>query len=257
MKRVALYIASFWLLFSISLIYHMPMSFVVKQLPAMPEVKITGIQGTVWQGSAQSVMAKTTPRTYTDVGEVSWSFNWSQLLSGRAEYAIKFGKGSQLALHGTGLLGYEMSGAYVEDMIASMPAGKIQGYIPSPVPLAIDGQLELVVKQAKLTANGCSEGEGSIAWVNSQVGTPIGALEFGPVIADLLCQQGELSVDGGQNNAQTESEFTASLNPNGSYQTSAWFKPKAEFPQSMQSQLKWLGTPNSKGQYEFTFSGRL
>ena len=77
------------------------------------------------------------------------------------------------------------------------------------------------------------------------------------MIADVTCQDNTIAAKGTQKTAQVESEFEASLTPNHRYATSAWFKPGAEFPQAMQSQLRWLGKPDNQGKYQFTYQGRL
>ncbi|WP_117235628.1 type II secretion system protein N [Vibrio maerlii] len=258
MKRISLYIISFVLVFTAGFFYYLPMSFVLSQLPMPRELKLAGVEGTVWQGKASSVEWNSRQTGRLHLGEINWSFEWSQLFTGNAEYALRFGRGSELALRGRGNAGYGLSGLSVQNTTLSLPASHIESRLPVPVPLDIEGQIELSVKSAQFdSAMQCASGEGNLAWVANKLGTPVGELEFGPVIADLRCEEGVLSAAGGQNNSQTESEFTASLTPNGSYQTSAWFKPKSEFPSAMQSQLKWLGNPNGNGQYEFNFSGKL
>lgn len=257
MKRVALYITTFVMIFSLSVIYHLPMSFVVQSLPKIPELSIDQVQGTVWQGNAASVSVRASRTERVHVGEVQWEFQWSQLLKGNVEYAIKFGRGSNMSLSGKGNVGYRLAGAYLEGVTASLPANQIQPYIQSPVPLDIQGQVELAIKHVQFEQQICAEGEGTVAWINNQVGTPIGELYFGPVIADLNCLQGVLEAKGEQDNEQTESQFSAVLNSNHSFKAEMWFKPKSGFPSSMQSQLKWLGNPNSKGQYPFSYQGKL
>ncbi len=258
MKRIALYITTFVLVFSFGLIYYMPMSFVLSYAPLPRELKLEGVSGTIWHGSASSAEWNSRQTGRLHFGEVNWQFQWSQLVSGKAEYGLRFGRNSDLALRGRGNIGYGLAGAYAHSTTLSLPANRVQSYIPTPVALDIDGQLELAISSLELSDSmQCAAGQGNLAWVANKVGTPLGELEFGPVIADISCADGVLSASGSQNNAQTESEFTANLNPNGSYQTSAWFKPKSEFPSAIQSQLKWLGNPNGKGQYEFNFSGKL
>ena len=77
------------------------------------------------------------------------------------------------------------------------------------------------------------------------------------MIADITCKDNTIAAKGIQKSEQVDSEFSASVTPNQSYTSAAWFKPGAEFPVAMQSQLKWLGNPDSQGKYQFTYQGRF
>ena len=104
----------------------------------------------------------------------------------------------------------------------------------------------------------CESGKGSLVWNTESVGTPVGSLKLGPVIADLSCQSNDLNVAGKQQSDEVQSSFIASLNGDGSYTAEAWFKPAAKFPSELKQQLKWLPTqPDGDGKYQFTYQGRL
>ncbi len=53
------------------------------------------------------------------------------------------------------------------------------------------------------------------------------------------------------------SDWQANLATNQQYKLQGWFKPGAQFPAELAKQLKWLGEPNTKGQYKLNYSGRL
>jgi general secretion pathway protein N len=77
------------------------------------------------------------------------------------------------------------------------------------------------------------------------------------VIADLECSGNTLKLKGSQESAQVNSEFSAQLNPDRTFQSDGWFKVGAEFPQQLAQQLKWLPKPDAQGRYAFKRQGRL
>jgi general secretion pathway protein N len=60
-----------------------------------------------------------------------------------------------------------------------------------------------------------------------------------------------------QSSADVSSKWEASLDKTNNYRLDGWFKPGAEFPPQLGKQLKWLGTPDTKGQYKINYKGRI
>ncbi|MDF2153986.1 type II secretion system protein N [Vibrio sp. CAU 1672] len=253
MKRVFLYVLIFMAGFSISLIMGLPASWALQQAPSVRGLVISDPQGSVWQGQAGEVSWQG-----QSLGHVAWDFQWASLLSGNAAYAIRFGRGSEMQIRGRGVVGYSLSaGAYAENLVASMPAAKAVEQARLPVPIAVEGQLELNIHHAVYASPWCQSGDGTLVWSASGIQSPVGSLALGPVIAEVNCQDSILTASGEQQSSQVSSAFSAEVKPNQRYSAKAWFKPGAEFPSSMSEQLKWLGKPNTQGQYEFDYKGRF
>ncbi len=253
MKRVVLYVVIFLSFFSVSLLTGLPVSWVLQQAPAVRGLDIQGAQGTLWQGQASAVSWQR-----QNLGEVSWDFQWSALFTGKAEYSIRFGRGSDMDMRGRGFVGYSLlGGAYAKNMVASLPAVKVVEQARLPVPVGVEGQLELNIHHATYAPPWCETGEGTLVWNASGIQSPLGSLQLGPVVANLSCKDSVLTASGEQQSPQVSAAFSAELMPNQRYSTKAWFKPGAEFPAAMSEQLQWLGNPNSQGQYEFDYKGRL
>jgi general secretion pathway protein N len=252
-KKVVLYVVIFIVFFSVSLLMGLPASWALKQSPNVRGLDIQGAQGTVWQGQASNVRWQK-----QNLGEVSWDFQWSALFTGKVEFAIRFGRGSDMDVQGRGFVGYGLfSGAYAKNLVASLPVTKVVEQASLPIPVGVDGQLELNIRQLTYAQPWCKTGEGTLVWSASGIQSPLGNLELGPVVANLNCQDSVLKASGEQNSKQVSAAFSAELMPNQRYSTKAWFKPGAEFPPSMSEQLQWLGKPNAQGQYEFDYKGRF
>ncbi|WP_157946032.1 type II secretion system protein N [Vibrio gangliei] len=252
MKGLKWYLSLFILVLLASLVAHIPAAWVYQQLPKTRGIDVTGISGTIWNGQLQQLSVNR--QSY---GGVSWRWQPSSLLSAKLQYQVRFGQGSSVRLAGKGIVGVGLSGLYAKDVLASVPVEQVLRYIPMRAPIELKGQLELSLTSLQYAAPWCEQASGSLAWSGSEILSPVGQLTPGPVIADLTCQAQNIEVKGKQNNDQVSSEFTASLNQQARYQSMAWFKPGANFPQSMAEQLKWLGNPNSQGRYQFSFAGKL
>lgn len=252
MKRAIKYAVVATTVFAASVIYHAPAQVVLSIAPLPPSLVIDGTEGTIWRGRAQNVTYQ-----HQQLGEVSWHFAWSSLLTLSPEYAVRFGRGSALGIAGKGNVGINFSGPYVHTLLASLPAESVLDIYTPPVPVNAGGQFELAIRSLQYQSPWCGSGDGSLSWNAGYVETPVGSLSFGPTVVDLTCNDSVLSAKGGQSSAQVSSEFTGELKPSREYDSQAWFKPGSDFPNSMKQQLKWLGNPDNEGRYSFIYKGRF
>ncbi|KGY10816.1 general secretion pathway protein GspN [Vibrio tubiashii] len=240
--------------FVTSAMVHVPAQFVVQYAPLPHQLYLSGVEGTVWNGSVHQVEWQD-----QNYGQVNWQLNIAKLFTGSVEANVRFGRGSDIALQGRGIIGYSPSGFYAENLVASIPVEKVVELAP-PMPVALDlsGQVELSLRSYTYATPYCESAEGSLVLNTGVVGTPMADLDIGPVIANFTCQQNQVDIVGEQTSSQVESGVIAKLNSDQSYTASAWFKPQAEFPNSFQQQLKWLPTPaDSEGKFQFSYRGRL
>lgn len=232
---------------------HLPVKAVLDYAPMPKQLKIEGATGTLWQGSAKNIRWQR-----QNLGELQWQLQPTQLFTGRVEAQVRFGRGSDMQVTGRGLVGYSLSGAYAENIIASIPVEKVMEVAPAiPVPIDITGQVELNLRSYTYAAPYCGSAKGTVVLSSDVVGTPLGDLSVGPVIADFTCQENELEFKGEQKSSHVESGFTATLNAKRQYTSQAWFTPKADFPDELGQQLKWLPDPDTSGKYRFNNKGRI
>lgn len=252
MKRIILLVICFISVLCISAFVHMPVSFALKAMPEVPNLKIESPSGTIWAGEAQIVRWKN-----DNLGQVNWQFKPLKLLQAKANYSLRFGRGSDIKLMGKGNVGVGLSGVFADNVVISMPAVNVLQRLSIPVPITVKGNLELSINDYQYAQPWCQSATGTLVWAGSKIGSPLGGLDLGSVITDLQCQESKLSAVGEHNNNQLAGSLQAELQPNLRYNVDARFKPNAEFPTAMTSQLKWLGSPNNKGEYSFTYAGKL
>ena len=238
-------------LFFTSLVAYVPAAFVWKYLPKGPDLSVSGMQGSVWSGSVQKVMWK-----QYDIGQVYWSFQPTRLFSGQLGVSVRFGQNSPLRLQGRGVIGWQWSGAFAENMLVSIPTESVLQLVNMPLPLTTTGQLDLVVGEYTYQAPYCQSLQGTLAWANAKVESPLGNLSLGPMMADLGCNQGEIDAQLKQRSSDVSGEWQAGLLSQHRYRVSGWFKPGANFSPKLNQQLQWLDQPDSKGRYSVNLKGR-
>lgn len=235
-----------------SLVAHIPANWVWQQVPPVRGLKVSGMSGTPWLGSASRVEWQG-----QNYGRLQWDMRIGSLLTGKAAFDVRFGQGSDMSLNGRGLVGYGSAGPFAEKLLVSMPAQQVMKYARVAVPATVAGNLELTLRDYQYQSPYCSVLDGSLVWSAGSVSSPLGELKPGPVIADLKCDQGKVVAAVNQDSKAVSSEWQAELAKNQSYSLNGWFKPGAEFPPQLGKQLKWLGNPDPKGRYKINYSGRL
>ncbi|MCG3725825.1 type II secretion system protein N [Vibrio cincinnatiensis] len=252
MKPIVGYISLFILVMLVSAVVHLPAQIALSHLPLPSHLSVQGVSGTVWNGSAKQVHWQ-----QKNWGEVKWQWEGAALLKAKAQLHVRFGRGSDQNVQGKGVVGYDFSGPFVQNMVVSLPIKQVQPYLTLPVPVTLQGQIELTLRDYRYQSPWCVQGEGVLAWTESEIGTPLGALALGPVMADISCQENVLKIHGSQQNTQMSSEFSAKIQDDHRFSAQAWFKPGVDFPTSLEQQLKYLPTPDGLGRYSFTRQGRF
>ena len=239
---------------SASALVHLPAQFVVQYAPMPSQLKVIGVEGTVWQGSAYQV-----EWAGQKLGELNWQLHPSKLLTATLEANVRFGRGSDMDVQGRGILGYSLGGAYAKNLIASVPVESVMKVAPSlPVPLELDGQIEVSLRDYQYAAPYCQSAEGSVVWNTETIGSPLAHLTVGPIVAQLQCQDSQIDITADQQSKQVTSEAKVSLSADGRYSATAWFKPEGDFPNELSQQLKWLpNQADQEGKYPFSYNGRL
>ena len=252
MKGKMLYVIVFVVILVASLIANVPAAWVYSYISKPSGIEAQGISGTIWNGSIQQLTAER-----QSLGSIYWVFQPSQIFTGKAEYNVRFGRGSGIKINGKGYVGIGFSGVYARNTLVSLPINEVVKWVPMHVPVELKGQLELSLNDLHYAQPWCQQAKGNVAWTGAQIISPIGQLEPGPVIASLTCNNQIIDLDGKQDNEQVSSEFKVYLNTLSRYKLEAWFKPGSQFPSSMSKQLNWLGNPDTQGRYPFTYAGKL
>lgn len=252
MKSTLIYSFCFLVVLAASVLVHTPVSFALKVFPSPSAFKIENPSGTIWRGEAKNVVWQ-----QENLGQIVWQFEPMKLFQGRANFSVRFGRGSDKKIAGKGNVGVGLSGIYAQNVSASVPAETVLDYLHVPVPVSVTGNIELFVANYQYAQPLCKSADGTLVWSGSEIITPVGALNLGTIVTQLQCSESTLTAQGQHDSSQISAEFQAKLQANKRYKIDAWFKPKAAFPSAMASQLNWLGVPDTQGKYPLHYAGKL
>ncbi|USH02347.1 type II secretion system protein N [Grimontia kaedaensis] len=249
MKRVILWSFLFLVVLVGSAVVHIPANLVLRQLPPIQGLELSGVSGTLWNGSAAKFSWQGQP-----MGTLKWQFNPLKLFTGKADVDLRLSGTPGLSARGN--VGYSLGGIYANNLLLSASANIVQSFIPYPLPVSLSGQFDLTVRDYLFAQQPfCEVLAGNLAWSQGNVASPIGTIEPGLVVAQLSCNEGQLVLDGDSASDAIETEFNISLSPDQRYSLNGWFAPGDDFPEGMRGQLGFLGNPDSEGRYRLSFSG--
>lgn len=242
---------------SSSVIAHLPASIALHWATLPESLQIQSVSGTVWHGQAQRVRWQK-----YDLGELNWHLQGWRLLTAHLDVDVQFGRNSDWDLMGKGHIGYGLfgdglngdnglSGAYVRDVVVSLPAQQVLQWVALPVPVDATGRTTLTLKSWAYQAPYCQHGDGNLRWDPAQLQTPLGELNLERVTASIQCENSALEIQGKQQSAQLQSAFSLQLAADHTFVSQAWFKPEAEFPAPLRAQLDRLPEPDAQGRYHF------
>lgn len=220
---------------------------VAYHLFAPDALKLAAIGGTVWRGSAAEGQAD---QLY--LRNVEWSLRPLALFTGKLAFDTSFDPAggfveSRVALGIGGRL-------ILQNLEGAVSIGQLRGLLPAPgidgnarlsfnelildngLPVAADGRLDVM----GLTVRG---------FANAPIGdfrTDLATTDEG-VSGSVEDLAGMLDVAGAVRIGRDDR----------SYSLTALIAPTSSTPQSVTNQLKFLGSPNERGQHEFRFEGSM
>lgn len=241
-KQAALLLACYLLLLG----WHAPAQLLRVFLPA--EIGVGSFAGSLWQGSVHQLNW----RGFT-LPEVSWQLAWSSWRP-----ALRLDLRDPQGIQGSGTLrGWWR--LQLHEWQLSAPADFVQRQLPLPVPVTVQGKLQLRLQQGEFSPRGCANLSGGVVnWQNARLATPLGELTLANVQGQLSCDsQGALALALKQNSSQLSLTGRGSVGFDGRYQFSGQLSSGPELPTMMKSLIGQLGKANDQGQIPWQVQGRL
>ncbi|MBU2886239.1 type II secretion system protein N [Gilvimarinus agarilyticus] len=175
------------------------LAFVISQIPAAwggylmtrdTPLALSGISGTLWQGSAGMASVSIDGKHYA-LGQLSWRIKPMSLLGLAPCAEIKTDLERQ-QVAGTACVG--MGGSLrLTDTSLNLPASLIQGL---PEPTKITGQISAQIQSLRLKGQTLKNLEGKLSWTQARLHNGQSWLQLGAFAADLSeTQEGEIRAD--------------------------------------------------------------
>lgn len=219
---------------------------VVYHAADLPGVRLMGIDGTLWQGSAA---AGSIQGMYVE--NLAWRLRPGALFTGRLAYDVDLEPAGGFL---SATVAVTPSGAVsVSDVDGAIAIASVRPVIPAA---GIDGTVRLAIAEAVIADGAPSRLVGTVEITNlSAAGlsrTPIGDFraEFSTSERGIIG-----SID--DTNGMLDVAATIELTPDRAYVLSGLVAPTPTAPSTVVEQLRFLGSPNERGQRPFRFEGRL
>lgn len=234
-------------LYLICLLGTFPASYAVAWLQRrVPAVRLTGVSGSVWAGTAQEAAWQS--QTW---GFVRWRFDWSALFSG---YFV----GYHLHLHNPDItlqarVAANGGSLMLQDVTGNLPVSRLQPWLPLP-PGSVNGQLNIKIQRMVLVNAQPTVATGTIKLISLSLTWPQ------PVTLGDYQLQLQTKTDGIHGNLLDTSgplmvQGSLHLAPDGNYQLNGVLASRAPTDTALNNLLRYLPT-NTDGQHTFSFNGR-
>ena len=164
-----------WLYFAIS---HIPAIWGAFFMTKAGNLAMTGVNGTIWSGSASLVSVKVKQIDYS-VGQLSWKLEPLSLLTLKPCAKVNTQMDNQqfdgrVCVGGKGAI-------TVSDATASFPAGLLKDQLP----IQIDGQISLSINQLSMQANRLEKLNAKLGWMGAKIFNGSNWMVLGGFGADL------------------------------------------------------------------------
>lgn len=245
----------FLLAFAVTVVLKFPVAGVLPHVNINP-VKLSGVSGSVWNGSAQSVtLPPAADQPNIPINNVNWKVKPGTLLSGSAGADVDF---EVLGGKGEGLVKRNLTGdVFVTDGKLQVPAKELEQFLPLPV-AQFAGILLADIEELELENNLLKSTQGKLIWSNAEIISPaISTLKLGQVVFDVV-PQGDLHVGNlSSSNGQLELSGAIELDQTGNYKADILIKPTADAPPQINNVLNFVGRPASDGSYRIRNNGNI
>ena len=213
---------------------------------APAELRVGGISGTVWSGSADRAQAG---GIY--VANLQWRFKPLRLLTGKLAYAVSanLAAGSVESDLALGIGG----DVYLTDMHAFM---SLQSLEVSSGVTGIRGTVSARFDRL-VFANGMPISAQGILEVSDLLLPLVSQSSIGGYRAEFFTQQDGVVASVEDTDAIIDLAGSLKLTNDRNYSFSGQLAPKPETPPEVRQQMQFLGSANERGQYEFRFEGTL
>ncbi len=214
---------------------------------APPELKLSGISGSIWNGRAAEGAAG---GVY--FADLAWQFRPASLLIGRAACAVSaHPAGGRLQADVAAGLGG--NSVLLSDLSAGLPLTVLSGVVPLE---GVDGDLELDFARLRFDDGFPTEAEGTLRIMNLVL-RPISGRALGDYRAVL--ETGDDGITGTVEDVSGVLDLagTAELRPDRFYRFSGRVAATPDAPSALVQQLQYLGSADAQGRREFGFEGTL
>ena len=213
---------------------------------APPTVRLAGLSGTIWSGSATEGEA-----SGIYLRNIDWSFRPAMLFTGKVAFDTRFDPAGGFMQAG---IAAGIGGTFtLTDVEGGLSIAALQNALPAP---GIEGNVRLVFSRISIENGLPTVADGSID-VIGLVARGLAPMPIGDFRAELTSGDDGITGSVEDTSGMLDIAGVLRLTPDRSYSLTGLVAPTASTPQSVVNQLRFLGSANERGQREFRFEGQL
>ncbi|WP_144211892.1 type II secretion system protein N [Shewanella donghaensis] len=238
-------------IYLVFLVVFIPANWVVGIAPLPNNIKVSGVTGTLWQGSADVVSIDRRV-----IEQVTWDLNPWALFIGQVNVDVRIGSRAT-AVSGQGDISWSMSGLTADNLRFEAPNAFLLGNARLPFRTKIDGDVSLIVERLEQGAPWCEQLTGKLFLNRIDVKNQFGEYPLGDIALGLNCIDGQVQLNTDDSMNKMGIQGTATLGDNNSITVSAKIKPTPEQPKDLTQALSFLGQQDSQGYYPVNYQGTI
>lgn len=242
----------FALIYLLALLSTLPADKLVRFIPADTGIRLAAVSGSVWRGQAVQLNYK----EQFQLQHLNWEIDWFALARLQLKVHIEFNNGVN-AMSGKGLVMFGFSGISVENVVLDSSAAELLTYVDLPVPLQLEGELSLLIKEAAQGTPYCRELDGYLLWKDAAINSELGSVDLNSARIDLSCDQGQLVADLQQSSEELTTTANVRLKEQRAYQLRGLLKAGEPLDPDIKDALSWIGRKNQSGETVLVLNGRL
>ncbi|WP_158972730.1 type II secretion system protein N [Paraglaciecola sp. L3A3] len=249
MKSTLKWGAACLVIYFVFLVVKLPAVQVLPKLQLPPEVQVSGVSGTIWNGKAQRISYLGFP-----VEDVEWSLSFMSLLIKDINLEVKAGsvrQPEQIAISGQ----IQFSGNHIQaDTLQTyVPADLVMMSLPLPIPLMAEGRFKVELDTLDYDfQTGCQALTGKGQWLNAKVAGVGKTIDLGNFNATLGCENQQVLLNVKEPNSfglNAQVNIAADMK----YKVDGRFKPSADLPKEVHQGAAFFGQPGKDGYYPIKF----
>lgn len=239
------------LLYIFLVVANLPAIQIVSRVPLPTGVSISGVKGSLWNGSVRSVIVDG-----IQVENINWDLHFFPLLVGSVNAEIHAGDARQaevISFDGNVSFSVFSQAVEMQDAKLFLPTHMVLAQVPLPIPVRATGRFYLDAGQFSysLKKNHCTAITAKGGWNKAAVSGSAGMIDFGQFDANISCVEDNVQVEVMPDNL-LNLEATALLNAQGQIRVKGRFNPSDDLPKEVHQAASLFGRPDSQGYYSIS-----
>lgn len=255
MKKWFAFGAIFLSAYLVFLVATLPINFVVNKIPLPKNISISGLSGTLWQGSIEQLVITHSRKKHTEVQKINFNVSFWSLLLLELKITLQFGDSFLSGPEGELTVSVNQERVTLTNVEVLISANDIAQQLTLPLPISAQGDVSISLNEVsfkQISPTQCIEASGNAKWSKTGVVALDKNIKLGDLSAEIVCQDNTFTAKISPKN-NLGLTFSAYVQPKGRFSGDGYLKPGVKFPAQLRAVLPFLGKKDSKDRYRLSF----